>query len=314
MPRGDEGAAAEQGAGALAGDVEVRGVRHVVAIALEVPRHQRLVPQHLSAAVVARVRAVEGDLHRECAGRVVKAGPAPGVVGLGGEHGGVHQQIRRAVVLDHQRDQHADPVVTDDPDQIEAAEGVLRNRHRERRRPRAVDEPRGGVGRAGGLRSGLRRSAGDRARSVAAVPADAVQRPARLAAPVGAHHQLDRVAGLGADPVRVRFDLTGPGIGEAPVPRRVAAQLVLRGDRIGIARPGRWPAGVVRRAAVGDRRNAAVILGAADERQPLSTAERKDDPYSDNHPPHGRKLGSTASGSKPRETRINAASVCGRSE
>ena len=295
VPRGDESTAAEQGAVTLAGDVEVRGVRDVVAVALEVPRHQRLVPQDLSAAVVARVRPIEAHLHGECAGRVVEAGAAPVVVGLRREHRRVHHQICRAIVLDHQRNQDADLVLAHDANEVQAAHGILRHRHRERRRPGAADETGTGILRAGRLRARLRRSAGESARAIAAVPTEAIERPAHLAAAVRAHHQLDRVAGLRTDAVCVRFDLRRPRVGESAVPRRVAALLVLPRNRVGVSLARRRPASSVGRFP-------CVGKDGIDERSRLSTRERKDDACPNTRPPHGRKLGSTASGSKPRET------------
>src|SRR5207245_746477 len=74
---GEERAAAQQRRGAFASDVEVGGVRDVVAVPLEEARHQRLVPQHLPAAAVARVRSIEAHLDGQRAARIVQRPPAP---------------------------------------------------------------------------------------------------------------------------------------------------------------------------------------------------------------------------------------------
>ena len=56
------------------------------------------------------------------------------------------------------------------------------------------------------------------------------------------------------------------------------------------------------------------LIALIDKRPRLPTVKRKNDACSDTRPTHGRKLGSTASGSKPREPTLSAASVYGPSE
>jgi hypothetical protein len=130
---GEERAALLHRIDSSARDVEVGGVRDVVAVALEVTRHVLLPAQHLAGAVPGEIRAVEGDLHRESARDVVvgvgiERFAAPGVVGLPGGGAGLEIEVGLAVVLDHERQIGRVAVVALHADEVEPRDGLVRHR------------------------------------------------------------------------------------------------------------------------------------------------------------------------------------------
>ena len=298
---GQEGAAAQQRRGTLVGDVEVGGVRDVVAVSLEKARHQRLVPQHLPAAGVARVRPVEAHLDGECTWRIVQAGAAPVVVRLRGQNRRLHQEIRGPLVLHHQGNQRPERVIADDSDDVQPAHCVRRHAHGERRRPGTANQAGCGVGRARRLvPEGQRlRRAEDSPSTRSAVPTQPEQSPARFHADaVRSRHELDCIARAGAHPVSVGVDLPAVRAVEAAVPGRVSGQLILCWNRVHVAGAIWRPLTGMSSVAVA---GTPVLVDLGDGHQPrLLTGKRQQHP--DQHSPaaHVRKLVNGASRSKGR--------------
>jgi hypothetical protein len=94
----------------VAVDVDVGGVRDVVALALE-EAHKRQLPlrDRLATWLLPQVRTVEADVVRRCSSRrveIVKALPAPGVVRLPRVHGHLDEDRRTSVraLPDDERD------------------------------------------------------------------------------------------------------------------------------------------------------------------------------------------------------------------
>ncbi len=290
--------------------VEVGGVADVVAAALQEAGHVRLIAEHVAGAVIVDVGAIEADLDREAASEaelvVVERFAHPAVVGLVGGDARLEVEVAHPVVLDDQRNVGAvgERLVAQDADQVQAADGVRRDLDGERRRPVALDEARGRVGRAGRLRSRGRRSLDQLARARAAVPAQAVERPAHAHGTArrggDVRHHLEALACLGRDPIRIGLDVHRPvggaRAGRSAVaadegPAGVARQRVLRGDRVDVPRRA-----VLRIGAAGPAVDAAV--GRLDAPALRARKERTDGcrraPVS-----HGRKLGARPSARNP---------------
>ena len=295
---------------AFARDGEVRRVAHVVSGALEEAGHVGLVAEDVAGAVVVDVRAIEADLDREAAGKaelvVVERLAHPAVVGLVRGDAGLEVEVAHAVVLDHQRDVSAvgERLVPQDADEIEPADGALRDLHREGRRPVALDQPCGRVGRAGGLRPGGRGPLRQLARASAAVPTQPVERPVdahRAAHPRrDVRHHLDVLARLRGDPIRIRFDVHrtlggaragGRAVATGEGPPRVAGERVLRRDRIHVSR---WTVLWIRSARSRDHGVAGSAFRASEQR----TRRHRQAPV-----PHGRKLGARSSARNPARRR-----------
>ena len=254
----EERAAAAERVDPSADHVEVGGVAHVVAVALEEGGHVRLVAQHVSRSVVAEVRPVEADRD----GLVARDGDRaahverlalPGVVRLVGGDAGLQVQIAHAIVLHHQRDVGAPAVAANDAHQEEAGDGVRRDRHREGRRPRAAHESRLRVDRAGRLGRDAGGALGQLARAVSAIPAEPIERPASgiragLLAGIGvdAGHDLDRVAGGRRDAICIGLHVReSPAVARRAVaaghaPALVTRERVFGRDRIHVSG---WPPG-----------------------------------------------------------------------